>query len=434
MKDIFLKRLSNKLDCPFLFLVVAVTGWAGAVDAKEIYIQPSISLKAEYDDNKRMETGRFTGFDTSSYGVITRAKAKTGVRSSQYDLEVENQVVINRYESDFDLDSEDYFLDFSAGYNFSEKSRLGLSADYTLDTTLSSELQGEGTGVVEQDNIRRQQWSITPNWVYSLSNTQYIQSSYTHSETDYAESEVGSFVDYTIDNISLSFNQQWTEALSNNLSISAMSFDIPEINTRQINPLTGKELINSRETTEYTINIGAEYQIAPTWSTSLSVGQRFTSAEETRNEFKLDTRRFEKVNTSSDAQGLIFSFALNKQFETGSADISYSRSTNAQGDGVLVVNDSFIANYQHRLSQVLLFSVKGELLERSTSGSEDDNNGRTYFSIRPVVKWWFDSQVSLTASYQYRTQNFERDNSEGISNSISLNFNYQWGKTATQRY
>lgn len=425
MKYIFLNRFSIKHDCFLLFFVITFTGWGEIIHAKEIYIEPSISLKTEYDDNKRMETGRFKGFDTSSYGVITRAIAKVGVRSSEYEVDVNNQVVINRYESDFDLDSEDFIIDLTAAYNFSEKSRFGLDGNFTRDTTLSSELQGDGTGVVEQDNIRRYQWSITPNWVYSFSNTQNIQASYTHSDVEYADSRVGSFVDYSIDNVSVNFQQQWTPQFSNILSFSAMSFEIPDIENGFLK--------SSRETTEYSINIGAEYEITPTWSTSLTVGQRFTHTEETRN-FNFDERIFEKVTESSDVQGLIFSFSLDKRFEKGSADISYSRSTNAQGDGRLVVNDSYIANYKHRFSPAFLFSLRGELHDRSTSGSEDDDNGRTYYSIRPVVKWWFDSQASLTASYQYRTQKFERENNEGVSNSISLNFVYQWDKIATQKY
>jgi len=424
MKPIFFNSLPARHHCHFLILVT-VTAWAETAQAKEIYIQPSISLQAEYDDNKRMSTDRFSAVDTSAYGVITRAGAKVGMRSSQYDLEVNNQLIINRYKSDFDLDSEDFNLDLTAGYNFSAKSRLGLSADFTRDTTLTSELEGDnGTGLV-QDNIIRQQWSITPNWSYSLSNTQFLQTSYTHSETTYEESELGSFVDYSIDNISLSFRQQWTAVFSNNISVTAMSFDIPEI----INGFVK----SSRETTEYSVNIGADYEIAPTWSTSITVGQRFTNTEERQN-FNFNTGRFEEVTTSSDVQGLIFSLNLTKQFETASADVTYSRSTSAQGDGRLQVSDSLSANYRHSLTQSLLFSINANINERTNSGEEDDGNGRTYYSIRPSVRWRLDRKASLTAAYRYRNQSFDSNGEEAVSNAISLNFNYQWDKVATQRY
>jgi len=421
MKYIFLNSLPARHNCRFLSLIFAIVGWADLAQAKEIYIQPSISLRAEYDDNKRLSTDRFSAVDTSAYGVITRAGAKVGMRSSQYDLEVNNQLIINRYESEFDLDSEDLNLDLTAGYNFSPKSRVGLSANYTRNTTLTSELEGDnGTGLV-QDNIIRQQWSIAPNWSYSLSNTQFLQTSYTHSETTYEESVLGSFVDYTIDNISLSFRQQWTPLFSNNISVTAMSFDIPEIGEFPFE--------SSRETTEYSINIGAEYEISPTWSTSLTVGQRFTNTETTQF---VNTPLEQTI--SDDVQGLIFAFSLNKKFEAGSAELSYSRSTSAQGNGQLQVSDVMSANYRYSYTQNLQFSIAGSLNDQSTSGSEDDGNGRTSFNISPSMRWRIDRQASLTAAYRYRKQTFESNDDEAASNSISLNFNYQWDKIKTQRY
>jgi len=166
--------------------------WAEGIQAKEIYIQPSINIKTEYDDNITLKDDRFDALDTSAYGVITRAAAKLGVRSDRYDIALDNRVVINRYSSDFDLDSEDVFIDFTSNFNATEKSIFSLSGNYTRDTTLTSELDesGTGTGLVLQDNPVREQWSVSPNWTYLLSETQFLQANYSHYDVSYEESDL----------------------------------------------------------------------------------------------------------------------------------------------------------------------------------------------------------------------------------------------------
>jgi len=393
-----------------------------SVQAKEIYFQPSINIRTEFDDNKQLRTEEsLAGIDLSSYGIITAAVARAGVRSNRYEVSLDNKISINRYKSEFDLDSDDYNFNLSSSYNVTERSRLGLNGSYTRDTTLTSELEDTGTGFV-QNNLNRQQWSITPDWSYSLSNTQFLQASYTHSEIDYEESARSSLADYSIDNVSFSFSQQWTPLLSNNLSVTAMSFRVPKINS-------GQGLYSSRDTTEYSVNLGADYQISPTWSTSLSVGKRFTNTETTQ---LVDTP-FEQA-TSDDVTGLVFSLSVDKKFEAGSANVRYSRSTNAQGNGLLQVQDIIAANYTYKYSPTLQFSLNGSAKVTSSSGSEDDGNDRNNFSISPSLRWEIDRQVSLTANYRYRAQTFEINDEKAESNLVSLTFNYQWNKFKTQRY
>jgi len=415
----------NKPSKLYLFLVLV--GIVNIVQAKEIYFKPSISIQTEYDDNKRLKTDRFGSIDKSAYGVITRVNAEVGVRSDKYDIAVDNQFILNRYKSDFDLDSEDFNFNLSSSYHLTEKHQIGLNASFKRDTTLTSELDdiGVGSGLL-QDNVRHEQWSVEPTWSYSFSNTQFIQASYEHSEHMYAESEISSYVDYTIDIFSTSFTQQWTPLWSNFLSFSAMSFKVPE---------RGEGIFeSSTDTTEYSINIGTQYQISPTWSTSATVGERFTTTELTFQQPNFNTLTFDKVTTSNDVRGFIFSFNLDKQFEAGNASISYSRSTNPQGQGQLQVRDSVGANFDHSFTQKLKLSLKGSLNKITISGREDDNNDRTYFDINPSIRWRFDKQLSLTAGYRYRGQSYERDDEEAISNSVRLNFNYRWDKVSTQQY
>ena len=407
----------------YLSVFFASVWWVGGVQAKEIYIEPSINIETKYDDNIKLIKDRFKSIDTSAYGVITRANAKIGVRSDRYDVELDNEVVINQYFSNLDnLNSEDVFVNFSSNFDATEKNRLSLTGNYTRDTTLTSELNENetGTGVVE-DNPIRDEWSVSPTWTYFLSNTQFLQANYTHSEISYEKSDFNNFFDYTIDNFSLSYSQQWLPVLRNFFNVSVMSFEVSDIN---------------RDTLEYRIDTGVEYQISPTWFASMTVGGRFTSTDITidRPSFINGAITTEKVKISDDTQGMIFSLNMNKQFEKSNAGIGYSRSTNPQGDGRLQLLDRFDANFSHRFTHRLHFSLTGLVSVSSNSGSKDTGNDRTNYSVRPTISWMFDRNIRLTGGYRYRRQEFERNDDLAESNTVFLNINYQWDKFATQRY
>lgn len=443
MKHIFLNFLIKKFTHQFLLLLgFVLLASSIEIEAKEIFFQPSVSIKAEYSDNKRLVVEEeFSGprnvpdssggteiethpdVDISSYGIITNTSAKLGVRSKRYEVTLDPQFIFNRYESGFDLDSEDFKVFFKSKYNLTVANQLLLDANFIQDTTVTSEFEEGATGFVAQANNTRQEWTVSPSWIYYLSNSQFLQLAYTHSETTYDESENSSFVDYTVDYFSIEYKQQWTPLFSNKLTVSAMAFDIPKIG--------GGNFESKKETMEYSVNLGATYQISPTWSASATVGERLTYTD-TTNKFK-ETPNAE-ITTSDKQFGFLFSFNLNKEFEAGNASISYSRSTKPQGNGKLRVNDNVAVNFQHKLTSQLQLFINGGINDISTAGSVDDGEGRTYYNVSPSIRWAFDKNSSVTLQYQYRKQDFERDNRKAASNSVFLRFDYTWDKIRTQQY
>ncbi len=406
----------------FLSTVILLTLFGSAeVLAKEIYLQPKFGVKVEYDDNIRLLNGSSgigaaEGLDKSAYGLIAEGGGRVGVRSDRYDLTLNNRFELKRYSSDFDLDSENIFIDLTSVFDITQRNKFSLRGDYTRDTTLTSEL--DVTGLV-QDNIIREQWSLTPEWTYYLSNTQFLRANYTHNDITYEQSEISRFFDYTIDSVSLSYVQQWNSLLNTYLSASAMSFEVPSIR---------------RDTTEYTVTIGMDYQFVPTWSTSMSIGRRFTNTETTFTRFNFNTLRFEDVTFEDDVQGMVFSFSLNKRFETGSVGLSYSRATSAQGNGQQRLVDRFAVNYGYKLTERLRISLAGGINVTTTAGSGSSNDDRTYYHVSPAVNWQLDRHASINAGYRYRMQEFENSDDAAVSNAFFIGFSYQWDKMKTQRY
>jgi hypothetical protein len=283
------------------------------------------------------------------------------------------------------------------------------------------------TGLV-QENVPRESWSIAPNWTFNLSEYNYIQANYRHNEVRYKESTFNRFFDFVTDSASLTFVHQWSEVLQNSLTFSALYFDVPEI---------------GRESDEYTISIGMEYRISETWKTNMSVGGRFTHTDSTFQTPVLinglpvianGTLVTQEVTTSDDAQGLIFSFSTDKQFENGRFAASYSRSTTPQGNGNLQSFDRFVLNYEQKLSRHLTFNLNGGVNVTSASSDVSDNNDRTYYYVNTNLRWRFNRHVSISGGYRYRIQEFESSGRKAVSNAVFFSVNYQWDKFSTQNY
>ena len=402
--------------------------------AREIYIQPSVNIRTIYDDNRRMVTSSNSGgAGKSVYGVISDALARIGVRSNQYDVALNSKFSLRRYDSDVNLDSENIYLDLTSNYKLSERTQFGLTGNYTRDTTLTSELLV--TGLVKDNRIRHK-WSLGPQWSYMLSKRQSLQASYTHLDISYAKSAGRSrLVDYTTDTASLTYNMQWTALLRNYISLSWLSFQVPDSN-RQLSNVVSKH--TSRDTTQYSISIGADYQFLPTWNASFMVGERFSSAKSDSIILVSGRPVFGTHSTSSSSnQGLIFSFSINKQFEVGKAGLSYSRSTSASGYGRLQVFERLQANFDHKITDHLRFALRGGINKTSSSSNSNTRNStsnRTYYHVTPTLSWIFNRQLKLSAGYRYRKQKYANNNEAAISNAVFLNFNYQWDKLKTQRY
>ncbi len=402
-------------DNPSFILLVGLLLFSNAdCFAEEVYVKPRISLRTEYDTNKRLSlpTGN-TDLDRSSYGVLTQGGLLFGVKAEKYQIELDNSVSINRYVTDLDLDSDDVNIDFSSNYIFSERVSIGLNADYQRDTTLTGEL--EVTGLV-QDNVIRDQFSLTPNWSYVLDETSTVFASYSHREVDYEESQVNTFFDYTTDYFSLGYNNQLTSDFSGNINFSTLLFEVPDAN---------------RDTLEFTLNVGFSYQPFETWSTSFSVGGRFNETEITSN-FPTGPSTFVSITSSSETVGYVMSANVDKELENGTIGLAYSRSTSAQGNGRLELLERFSVSYRQEIAETIRFSLNGGVNLTTSSGSEQSNRDRTYYFVRPNLLWTIDQNIKLNAGYQYRLQEFQNDREDAESNSFFVNFRYFWDQFDTQ--
>ncbi len=432
------------------FLLIFSAGFSVSAVAEEWYIQPSFSLRTEYDDNKRLFTDTFlrslreqrgeVGID--SYGIITTADVKTGVRSDNYDIFFKGKVAVKKFFSDLDLDHENFFLDFKSSYNFDARNTFSLSAAYNQESTLTAGL--DVTGVLE--NIPRWTWTVSPDWMFLLSEDKYIQANYSHTDVSYGESLTSRYTDYTYDSVSLTFFHQWNAKLQNYASVGWSRFEQSAIEFRA---------------DEVTINTGLNYNFSETWSVSLMGGLRFTQTDGLQivdNTTQQPVAIFGAdgsllgitsrtiINRSlqpfSDSQtGLVFTVSSEKQFEKGNASISYSRSTSPTGSDGLRTVDRFSFDSLYKITQHLHFLLNGAVHMTKSTANTQITRDRTYYTVTPQLRWQFNRQLSLSGGYRYRRQKYEPGEnstsnitSTAESNAVFITLKYQWDKFSTQEF
>ncbi len=450
-------------NCLIKFLLVFSAVFAGNASAKEWYIQPSFSLRTEYDDNKRLFTDTFlrslreqrgaVGID--SYGIITTADVKTGVRSDNYDVFFKGKVAVKKFFSDLDLDHEDFFLDFKSSYKLDARNTFGLTAGYNQESTLSAGL--DVSGVLE--NIPRRTWTVSPDWMFLLAEDKYLQANYSHTDVSYGESETSRYTDYTYDSVSLTFFHQWNAKLQNFATVGWSRFEQSEVGL---------------QVDEVTINTGLNYSFSETWTASIMGGLRFTKTDGFKavlSENLIETNLpsfgtngrfrdqngnlFEEIDGTvflvgsqaalqpfSDEQtGLVFTVSTEKQFEKGNANISYSRSTSPSGTEGLRTVDRFSFDSLYKITQHLHFLLNGAIHMTKSTENTQISRDRTYYTVTPQLRWQFNRQLSMSGGYRYRRQVYEPgENSTSTitstaeSNAVFITLKYQWDKFSTQEF
>ena len=425
--------------------------------------------------------------DTSAYGIISSAEARAGVQSDNYDVFFKGKVDVKKYFSDLDLDTEDFFLNLDARYDLDIRNTFRFSSRFSQESTITSELAVTGE---TQENVPRITWAIEPEWQHNLSETKHIVLSYSHEETTYEEEDSTTteglnqnrrYSDYINDVVSLSFQHQWNEKLLNYVTARWSRFAVP---------------VRKSETDQYTVSGGLEYEISETWTASLMGGVRYTLTDISEGSpqslgrvivdqdtiFLNDGRQIsrEGVNLSnnalgfipgegfvtfadasidgqpafSDSQvGMVFSFATNKKFEKGHMGASYSRDTSPTGFGRLQTVDRFSVDFLYQITNHLDFILTGGVNVTEATADENEDRDRTYYHVRPRLRWQLNEQLSLSGGYRYRmeetTINDDRDdgntnNSENRiqktipdstdSHSVFLSLRYEWDKFRTQDF
>ena len=378
------------------------------LSAAEYSLKPHVSLQTLFNDNIRVTTRPHD----SVLGAILDAKADIGMADPRGSLSFTPRMRKSNYTSKDKLDSVNWFMDLNASYALSERHQLGLSANYDIESTLTSELLDTGLTQTTKDRTTR---SINPNYTYIYSDRDSIQLGYGYTKVQYADGLASGLVDYTYRIASANGMHQINDTDSIALLLYTTEFETPQTRSR---------------TRSYAAQITYSRQFSETLNGSAAFGLIHS-----RFKFLQFTPPFGPfVTVEASATGKLFQFNLEKDWETSKLKASLTRNVSPSGRGSQSTTDELMLKGSHSLSETLSGRIELRYSERKAEGDAiNPALDSTLTSASANLRWRFSPYWSLVGGYRYYRTKFTTATSAADSNALMLTLRYDGDKYALSR-
>lgn len=444
-----LRMTKAPVFCAVLFCLIS----SDAVVAAEWSIEPSISLREEYNDNIRFTTSPHPGVWQTSLSPSVRLSSKTEVS----EVSGLAQINVNRFTGEQGLNQNDQLYSLITSLQ-SERNTWAMNAAYKQDSTAESERIA--TGVV-QVRTQRTVSSLNPSWTRVLTERSSFKLDYNYQDVKYAAHI--NLNDYTYQQAGGTLQYQLTErdqvSLAANYSITDYSpttrqYD-PTIAVRfpgfiAIFPGGGTDNIAYKSTARG-MQASVAHLFSETLRGNLLVGWRSISTDTTHtcngelgmifpttNSFCSGYVGHTMVtfDNVTEGNGSSFSASLEKTLDSAKVSGFASRETNPSGSG-LVETDKIGVSMSKSLTENLTGAV--DAISYRTKYISLTNPGSRYYILEPKLNWRFSEWWTLDAGYRYARYEPESiANSTAVANAITsnavyLNLTYNWPKIAISR-
>lgn len=390
-----------------LWPVAAVVACAAgdAASAQEWKLSTNLSQRMLYSDNLLLNRRN----EVDTFGSITTPELLLERTSPTSHIALNGRFEFEEYFDHSSFDSQDQIIDLDVEKALSERSRLGLDANFTRDTTLTSE--DDITNRFLDDAIRFISWRATPSWTYDLTPLDQVSLAGSYRQVEYDSSEK---TDYQYFGPTIGYNRRLGELSKFTTELSARRF-IPD-----------------EPGDNYTDTIGTLFGYAYTSSERFSIsGAAGVSYSEEHEE---------DVGNDSDV-GYRLKFDMKYLVsEQLTARVSLSHDNEPSGDGDQVTRNRARAALDYQVTEMATLGLdfnyadNVDLLGFEGESTDDEDDRSRYFAVRPNIGWQFTEDLSLVASYQFRYKKFEDENDTATSNSVFLTLQYNFPTVAGEGF
>jgi uncharacterized protein (PEP-CTERM system associated) len=418
-------------------LLPALAVFSGNCQAFDWLFDPRFSATERYTDNLRMQINptRDNFVTTLSPGIVLGYLTENQSLNTAFTW---NQLI---YHGQSELDFSEKILNLNYGFQ-GERYKVGLDGQYAEQSTLNNSiLQIEEDLFTLQLQIPRTTKSISPNFLYNITERDALQLAYNYTDVSFERSSAArltrNFNDYDNQQWSSTFTHTFTERFSVNLSGSYAIFNTanenPPFNTFINNGIFPVTTGFSQKANTITYQAGLQYTYDERTRVSVSAGIRDTETEVSN----FQTIDFlgqapgilnSQTNQSFTSSGNVYSGNLNRKFDWGSIDLNAGQqlspaSTNGQRN-----TTNFSADTRYNLSErwVTALAVNYVNTEQpSNLGGNLNNDSRTNVTFTPSLQWRWTPEMNLRLSYSYRQLELGSLNETAESNNVQLQFSYQ---------
>ncbi len=374
-------------------LLMLMTAAAGADEYSWV---PRLDLRAEYSDNRRVDTGPHD----PAWGVVLDGSADLAWATGRSTAALVPRVNLQRFTGSERLDSNNYYLDFSASHDLDARQRVTLAVGWERVATVTTELDDTGTLVTDQTR-HRVTTTVSPGYTLFLDDRTSLQLGYSYTDVFYQAGRFSGLVDYTYQVASASLSRQFSETGTFMLTAYQASFSIPD---------------TLAKATDYVVQAGYAHQFSPTFSGRLMLGLDRTDSEFT------DVLGASH-NTSSNS--VVFDLGLSRETEQGHWEVGYSRAISPSGRGDQNRRDEINLSGYHDFSERLRGIVRARYFDnKSGTGRAGASLDRTFAEVEGRLRWRLSRFWSLDGAYGWRRQAYAASGAVGDSSTVSVSLRY----------
>lgn len=377
-----------------LFLnFISVLGWAVLLSfsrlscASQWTVDAKIQQELGYNDNVRMSNiaeGSMLYILTPVVNFSHKTANSVIDASASYGIQRYSSIkTLNRTLQNYHIDAK-YLTDITV---------WEIAASMNIAPSLNTASMYSGNF---SSNAERTTQSVSPSFSYKLNEFDTLRVNGNYSETNYTGKD---FYNSQAHSINLDWQRSWSERFSNNISVSYSTL------ASQI-----------QQSSTYNLNFGINFMFSEQWSIKGTVGGRLTNSE--------------SHAIKRQSEGFLVNAEINYTGEKLSSQLGISRSLLPSSQGQLQEQDSINFTVNYPLSQKLSSSFSANYQSTIRSAINDQSTSRQYLALQPALNWQIDPEWTISASYQYRSQNRTSSQntgvSSGFSNSVMLTIYYNW--------
>lgn len=370
-------------------LLVVIAALPSAARAAEWYVESRVQTQLNYDSNLRLSPDD----EISTVGGVLSPEVKIGRRTEALDLSLFGRVDFNGFTNDTSLSSIDEKVAVDAKY-LTQLGRFGLTADYVRDTTLISEIDDTGN-LTEAARVER--IDVLPSWSYELSEIDRIDLGAGFTQNSYHTDTLTDYQFYT-------GQAGWSRELSEITSVQTIGY---------VGRYVAEDSIDTRADI-YGLTVGLAHRFSEQFSAQAAVGPEYV------------VTKFDDASGSRDTEtdlgyridaGLIYLMD-----ELTRLEVTGSRKTEPSGSGDTVTRNRLQAALTRRVTELLSLRLDGTVLQNDSTST--DNLDRLYYALQPSAIWRLDREWDLNASYRFRSQDFDNQNTAD-SHAVFLTMTYR---------
>lgn len=428
-------KLKTKLLLPVIALASA------NCEAFDWLFKPNFGASERYTDNLRMQPNpdRDSWVTTLSPGVLLGYITENQSLNTTFKW---NELI---YHGQSELDFSEKIADLN--YEFAgERFKAGLTGRYAEQSTLNTTIQLTTDDLFTlQAQVPRTTRSISPNFLYNLTERDALQLVYDYTDVSYDASidtisNNRAFTDYDNQQWSSTFIHTFTERFSVNLTGAYAIFN----NSGQNPPGTTFKVIGpfrvpgtvtsnySQNASTITYQAGFQYAYDERTKLSFSAGIRDTDTQidnfiTTDYSGLLPTESI-NIPQSFKSSGNVFSGSFKRIFDWGSIDLSGGQQLAPSSNNGQFNTTNFGADARYKLSERWISKLAIDYIETERSSSQAagfSNNNRTSISFTPSIQWLWTPELNLQLSYSLRQLQISSPNDNIESNNVQLQFSYQ---------